>query len=215
MPNAETEPIAGELHIAYQRGWSTDEPTWAVLTHDEATAAELAAHLGGRVREVPVRAGAVEVLLDRDALKATLCGSTSVVNRSVQRQGPGASRTDHAASAAAARSTVAKSGRRRTCDQMVEARAGVGPRPEVSLRIRIAGADDLGAFRLTSTSWEFVESVRVLAAEASSAGERVTVMLSIHTNRMTTRSGMTVVFVHPRLSALEPLAESIRWSLAA
>lgn len=194
MPNPGTELIAGELYIAYQHGWSTDEPTWAILTNDEAKAADLAARLGGRAREVPARAGATEVLLGRNAVEATLDAASAAVTRSGADQ-PG--------------------GSMRTCDQMVKARAGTGPRPDVSLLIRITGAEDLGMFRLTSTSWDFAESVHALAADADPVGHLVRVMVRIHTRRLTTRSGVAVVLVHPQLAALETLSENVRWSLAA
>ncbi|GAA3368476.1 hypothetical protein GCM10020367_06970 [Streptomyces sannanensis] len=215
MLNPETEPIAGELHIAYQHGWSTDEPTWAVLTHGEKVA-DLAARLGGGVREAQGRAGATEVLLGRSAVEATLAGPTPLVYNSVRRQGPTTVRMDQAVSAASTRAEAGKAdGRIRTCDQMVEARAGTGPRPEVSLLLRIAGAEELGAFRLTSESWDFSESVRALSAEAFPAADRVRVMVRIHTSRMTTRSGVAVVFVQPQLVVLDSFSEDVHWSLAA
>ncbi|MFF4855417.1 hypothetical protein ACFY2N_11025 [Streptomyces rubiginosohelvolus] len=215
MSNPETVLIVGELCIAYQHDWSTDEPTWAVLTSDEPKAADLAARLGGRVREVPGRAGVIEVLLDRNALEAALDRPTPLASRSVQRQVSVTARMGHAVSAAATGVAAARPEPRRTCDQMAEVRAGTGPRPDVLLRVRLAGVEDLGVFRLTSTSWDFVESVRALEAEVSPDEQLVAVVVSVHMNRMTTRSSMTVVFVHPQLSALEPLAERTRWSLAA
>lgn len=216
MPNPETELIAGELYIAYQHGWSTDEPTWAVLTSDEAKAAHLAARLGGRVKEAQSLAGAMEVLLDTNALEATLDVPTSLMYRSVQRRASATAQEDHVASVSETRSRAdTPGGRARPCDQMVEARAGTGRRPEVSLLFRITGAEDLGAFRLTSKSWGFAESVRALSDESAPAGHLVRVMVRIETSRMTTRSGVAVVFVRPELVVLDPLPEDGHWCLAA
>ncbi|MFB7585172.1 hypothetical protein [Streptomyces hydrogenans] len=98
---------------------------------------------------------------------------------------------------------------------MVKARAGTGSRPAVSLMLSIAGAEDLGVFRLTSESWDFSEAVRTLSAEVVPPGGRVRVAVRIQTSRMTTRSGMSVVFVQPQLAVLDPFSENVHWSLAA
>ncbi|WP_411573595.1 hypothetical protein [Streptomyces fradiae] len=216
MPNPETELIAGDLHIAFQHGRSTDEPTWAILTNDEAKAADLAARLGGRMREAQGQAGAIEVILGRSAVEATLSGPTALVCNSVRRRGPATVQMDQGGSAALTWSEAGKAnGRTRTCDQMVRARAGTGPRPEVSLLLSIAGAEDLGVFRLTSESWDFSEAVRALSAEVVFPGGRVRVVVRIHTSRMTTRSGVAVVFVQPQLVVLDSFSENVHWSLAA
>ncbi|OII67182.1 MULTISPECIES: hypothetical protein [unclassified Streptomyces] len=86
MSNPETELIAGELRIAYQHGRSTDEPAWAILTNDEAKAAEVAACLGGRLREAQGQAGAIEVILGRSAVEAVLAGPTALVSE-IERVG--------------------------------------------------------------------------------------------------------------------------------
>ncbi|MFE1439853.1 hypothetical protein [Streptomyces sp. NPDC058739] len=215
MSNTDTELIAGELHVAYQHGWSTDEPAWAILTNDAAKAADLAALLGGRMRETQGQAGATEVILGRSAVEATLAGPTALVYNSVRRRGPATVEVDQAGSAALTRSEAGKAnGRTRTCDQMVKARAGTGSRPEVSLMLSIAGAEDLGVFRLTSESWDFSEAVRALSAEVGPSDGPVRVVVRIHTSRMTTRSGVAVVFVQPQLVVLDSFSENVHWSLA-
>lgn len=216
MSNTDTELIAGELHIAYEHGWQAAEPTWAILTNDAAKAADLAAHLGGRTREAQGQAGATEVILGRSAVEATLVGLTALVCNSVRRRGPATVEMDQAGSAALTRSEAGKAnGRTRTCDQMVKARAGIGPRPEVSLLLSMTGAEDLGVFRLTSESWDFSETVRALSAEVVPAGDRLRVVVRIHTSRMTTRSGVAVVFVQPQLVVPDSFSENVHWSLAA
>ncbi|WP_031010933.1 hypothetical protein [Streptomyces sp. NRRL F-5727] len=216
MSNTDTELIAGELHIAHQHGWSTDEPTWAILTIDAAKAADLAALLGGRMREAQGQDGAAEVILGRSAVEATLTGPSAFVCNTLRRRGLATVEMDQAGSAALTRSEAGKAnGRTRTCDEMVKARAGTGSRPAVSLMLSIAGVEDLGVFRLTSESWDFSEAVRALSAEVVPPGGRVRVAVRIHTSRMTTRSGVAVVFVQPQLVVLDSFSENVHWSLAA
>ncbi|MFE5734415.1 hypothetical protein ACFQ7A_26340 [Streptomyces sp. NPDC056528] len=200
--------MAGDLHAEYSREYRlSGGAAWSILTGDAEKAAVLAARLGGRMREARARVGAIEVLLNQDTVFGTL---VDVVYRPPRRRETTDQGKGDAESAALPLSEVGK----RTCDLMAEVRAGARRRPEAALHLRIMGAEDVGVFRLASPSWEFSETVRVLATERVPGGEPERVELGISADRTTTRSGMEVSFIRPWF-VVAPELNGVRWNLAA
>ncbi|MGW0523036.1 recombination directionality factor [Crossiella sp. NPDC003009] len=80
-----------------------------------------------------------------------------------------------------------------------KAKAGKGPRPDISLKFRLAADQDLGYFLFSSGSWSLVNDLPELESQLTQAGGPVQAELRIVHVAYTTKSGRDVEYHRPEI----------------
>ncbi|MGV4927657.1 hypothetical protein K2224_28665 (plasmid) [Streptomyces sp. BHT-5-2] len=180
-------------------------PGWLLTTQGEEVAALVTGLYGGRPRSCNRKPGTFEVVLEKDAIAVTVDGPSSVINHLVlgERHDP-----IHVCNGSAFLAPMDSVGHPCGCPESAfarkaAARSGRGPKPDARLTFRLAAAPDAGLFGLSSSSWTFYESLSAAADAMERANAKARMEIRLQRKVVTTRSGMTVSYVHPAFSIVE------------
>ncbi len=84
---------------------------------------------------------------------------------------------------------------RSLADRKAEAKAGTGPKPDISLRFRLASDPDLGYFLFTTGSWSLVNDLAEIERGLEAAPVRAVLRLELV--EYTTKKGRDVSYTRP------------------
>ncbi|MFI9584683.1 hypothetical protein ACIHCQ_23225 [Streptomyces sp. NPDC052236] len=187
--------------MARQRGGSpTALSTWRITTGDHAVADTLASSYGGIPHLWETNGGhSIEVLTRRDRVPVLLDGEASISLRMLMR---GTGEAFHVCDGTRFLEPAAARGSVCGCpaglaDRKAAAKAGRGPTPEARLRFRLADLPELGAFSLTSTSWDFAEELPTLVGALNAADTPALCVLQYELVEFATLSGIDVSYRKP------------------
>ncbi len=181
--------------------WSRPQPTWRITTPLWETAQSVASrYLSPEPREV--RAGqAFEVATGRTTLRGIIDGPDSVVFRMARRGGRGSA---HLCDGARFLEPEHLVGTVCGCAPTLEARraaarAGLGPKPDISVAFRLDDAPDIGGFGLSTSSWEFAEDIVGVLESPGQLRGPIECQLHIEAGGFITPTGVQVSYRRPRL----------------
>ncbi|GLW74944.1 hypothetical protein Kpho02_72410 [Kitasatospora phosalacinea] len=161
------------------------------------TAAVLAPLLGEGVQIQPCGA---ELITHRDHFLVTLDGPQSLDFRMIARGHQGAHVCDGVRLLEPATVAGVACGCPPTWRQRRAAsRAGQGPKPEITVRFRLAEALEIGYFDLVSSSWTLIKDIEVVAAALRASGSPPMAWLGVDRGVFTTAEGVEVTGRWPTL----------------
>ncbi|MBM7770887.1 hypothetical protein JOD54_001091 [Actinokineospora baliensis] len=182
---------------------------WRVTTDDPAIAAEIAQLYGGEPRvwetdksddlEVMTAAKSVRVIIDKPTdltARMVLYGITGPIHvcDGVYHV-DGHPELDQVGQPCGCQRALTK--------RKEKARAGVGPKPDIRLRFRLADAPHLGVFLFSTGSWSLVEDLDVITRALLAADCAVTADLGLRLVEYTTKSGRDVSYHRPEFTRFE------------
>ncbi|MFF4607168.1 hypothetical protein ACFY12_31090 [Streptomyces sp. NPDC001339] len=182
-------------------------PSWLLTTSNEEVAATVARLYGGQSRSRDRQQDLFELTLDNDAIAVNVDGPEAVVNRLVLQQVEEHAPI-HVCDGFNFLQPMDNAGDPCGCpesvfDRKAAARSGRGPKPDARLAFRLAAAPDLVIFHLTSSTWEFSDSLSAAVAGMERGDNGAQMTISLQRKAVTTRSGMAVSYVRPILSVIQ------------
>ncbi|WP_443044414.1 recombination directionality factor [Streptomyces sp. NBC_00366] len=197
---------AGRFHVVRQQcGQPIAVAGWRVTSPHRKVAEELVSLLHGTQHECVVDGQQrTEVLTSLEAVPVLLRAgdiSKRLVLRSVRE-------SFHVCDGRVFVEPEGRKGQRCGCapnweKRRAAARAGRGPRPDVDIRFRLAGAPELGTFTLKSTSWDFIQSLPTINDGLRGGKSVVPFSLGLRRVDFTTASGADVSYRRPHLAPLD------------
>ncbi|MEU5693877.1 hypothetical protein [Actinosynnema sp. NPDC020468] len=175
---------------------------WRFVSDDEDVAERVSALFGGRVVvspddeardpfDVETTTAAVEVVIESaDALRSRMAlygqaGPIHVCDGAYYVTGHPAE--DKVGQACGCPRSLA--------DRKADSKAGTGPRPDISLKFRLADAPDLGYFLFTTGSWSLVNDLAEIERGLEAAPVRAVLRLELV--EYTTKKGREVSYTRP------------------
>ena len=84
------------------------------------------------------------------------------------------------------------------------ARSGRGPKPEVSVKFRLADDPELGYFRMQTGSWDLVKTLHIIEGKLANIGGPALAKMYLNHVEYTTKKGREVSYRHAMVDVVGP-----------
>jgi len=191
--NAFADDIVGRFRSGRMVGKSPESlAEWRITTGDPVVAEAVAGMFGGHPGEwETTREDAIEVLTNSAKVDVIIDGAEVVTSRMVL-WGMGGVRIHECDGV----EFLDEDRRGQPCgcpallaDRKAAARAGHGPKPEVSVRFRLADDPELGVFRFQSSSWDLVKDLHNVENALDAVGTAARASLALELVEFTPKGG--------------------------
>jgi hypothetical protein len=183
---------------------------WRVTTDDADVADRLAELYGGTPEEWDTdKSDNVQVLTDAKSVKVVIEKATDLTARMALYGNAGPIHVCDGAYHVEGHPEAEEIGEPCGCARQLakrkeKAKAGVGPKPDIKLRFRLADDPDLGIFLFSTGSWTLVEDLEGLAKSLAEATGPVRAELALKHVAYTTKGGRDVSYHRPEITILGP-----------
>jgi hypothetical protein len=209
-PKVRISDFAGRFRAGMQlnnRPMSLKE--WRVTTGDPAVADAIAEAFGGTPeRWETSKADSLQVLTETDSVKVIVDSADAVTFR-MALFGANGKPTHLCDGVEFIDAEDPRYGNPCACptslaERKAAAKAGYGPKPDQSILFQLADYPELGQFRLSTASWDFMKALEGVWADLDAITGPAVATLSLELVQFTTKAGVDVAYRKPVLAVHGP-----------